>query len=153
VNDVKPKFMNQTKIDKSLTDKPQIVSKMLEADHFSKWMGMEIIDVKPNYCKISMRVRSDMLNGFGIAHGGVVFAMADSAFAFACNNSGKITLALDVSISFSKAGKEGDLLIAETRRVSHTRKTGIYLVEVKNQEDELLALFKGTCYVTEKPLF
>ena len=145
--------MNQTGIDKSLADKPRIVSKMLEADHFSKWMGMEIIEVKPYYCRISMKIRSEMLNGFGIAHGGVLFALADSTFAFACNNSGKIALALDVSISFSKSGKDGDLLFAEARRLSHTRKTGLYLVEVKNQDDELIALFKGTCYVTEKALF
>ena len=93
-----------------------------------------------------------MLNGFSIAHGGITFALADSAFAFACNSDGKITVALDVSISFPKAGKEGVTLIAEAKQIARTNKTALYLIEVKNQNDELIALFKGTCYKTEKKL-
>jgi len=92
------------------------------------------------------------LNGFSIAHGGITFALADSAFAFACNSDGKITVALDVSISFPKPGKEGDTLIAEAKQIARTNKTALYLIEVKNQNDELIALFKGTCYKTEKKL-
>ncbi|HLK30716.1 MAG TPA: hydroxyphenylacetyl-CoA thioesterase PaaI [Puia sp.] len=129
------------------------VDKMLTTDYFSQWMGIEIIEVKQYYSKIKMQLRKEMLNGFGIAHGGVTFALADSAFAFACNSDGKITVALDVSISFPKAGKEGDTLIAEAKQINKTNKTGLYLIEVKNQNDELVALFKGTCYQTEKSLF
>jgi len=130
----------------------KVVGKMLELDYFSQWMGIEIIETKQYYSKIKMQLRREMMNGFGIAHGGVTFALADSAFAFACNNDGKITVALDVSISFPKAGKEGDVLIAEAKQISKTNKTGLYLIEVKNQKDELVALFKGTCYRTEKDL-
>jgi acyl-CoA thioesterase len=129
------------------------LDKMMELDYFSQWMGVEIIEAKQYYCKIKMMLRREMLNGFGIAHGGITFALADSAFAFACNSDGKITVALDVSISFPKAGKEGDTLIAEAKQVNKTSKTGLYLIEVKNQNDELVALFKGTCYRTEKSLF
>lgn len=125
---------------------------MMRLDHFSEWMGVEIIDAKYHYSKIKMLLRREMMNAFGIAHGGITFALADSAFAFACNSEGKITVALDVSISFPKAGKEGDVLTAEAKEINSTNKTGLYLIEVKNQHDELVALFKGTCYKTEKPL-
>ncbi|HVM87280.1 MAG TPA: hydroxyphenylacetyl-CoA thioesterase PaaI [Puia sp.] len=131
----------------------KIVDRLFATDYFSQWMGIEIIEVKQYYSKIKMQLRREMLNGFGIAHGGITFALADSAFAFACNSDGKITVALDVSISFPKSGKEGDILIAEAKQISKTNKTGLYLIEVKNQNNELVALFKGTCYWTEKPLF
>ena len=129
------------------------VDKMLELDHFSKWMGVELIETRYHYSKIKMQLRREMMNGFGIAHGGITFALADSAFAFACNSEGKITVALDVSISFPKSGKEGDTLIAEAKEINNTNKTGLYLIEVRNQHNEMVALFKGTCYKTEKPLF
>jgi acyl-CoA thioesterase len=129
------------------------VDKMFTTDYFSQWMGVEIIEVKQYYCKIKMQLRREMLNGFGIAHGGITFALADSAFAFACNSDGKITVALDVSISFPKSAKEGDILIAEAKQINKTKKTGLYLIEIKNQNDKLIALFKGTCYQTEKSLF
>jgi len=129
------------------------VDKLLELDYFSKWMGVELIESRFHYSKIKMQLRREMMNGFGIAHGGITFALADSAFAFACNSEGKITVALDVSISFPKSGKEGDTLIAEAKEINDTNKTGLYLIEVRNQHNEIVALFKGTCYKTEKPLF
>ena len=130
----------------------KVVDKMMESDYFSQWMGVELIEIKQGYSKIKMCLRKEMLNGFGIAHGGITFAFADSAFAFACNSDGKITLALDVSVSFPKAVKENDILIAEAKQVNKTNRTGLYLVEVKNQKEELVALFKGTCFRTEKIL-
>jgi acyl-CoA thioesterase len=130
----------------------KVVDRMMNTDYFSQWMGVQVLDVKEGYSKIQMTLRREMLNGFGIAHGGISFAFADSAFAFACNSDGKITVALDVSISFPKAAKEGDTLYAEAKRIHVTRKTGLYMVEVTNQHNELLALFKGTCFKTEKDL-
>ena len=130
----------------------RIVERMMQTDYFSQWMGVKVLDVKEGYSKIQIILRKEMLNGFGIAHGGVTFALADSAFAFACNSDGKITVALDVSISFPKAGKEGDIFTAEAKQLNKTNKTGLYLIEVKNQHDELVALFKGTCFKTEKLL-
>lgn len=128
----------------------QVADKMFETDYFSQWMGVQILDVKDGYSKLQITVRREMLNGLGIAHGGVTFALADSAFAFACNSDGKATVALDVSISFPKPGKEGDILTAEAKAVNRTNRTGVYLIEVRNQNNELVALFKGTCYKTEK---
>lgn len=130
----------------------QVVDRMMQTDYFSQWMGVEVLEVKYGYSKIKMVLRKEMLNGFGIAHGGVTFALADSAFAFACNSDGKITVALDVSISFPRPGKEGDTLIAEAKNVNKTNRTGLYLITVTNQHSELVALFKGTCYKTEKKL-
>lgn len=127
-----------------------VVNKMMEFDYFSQWMGVEIIKIKDGYSKIKIAVRKEMLNGFGIAHGGITFSLADSAFAFACNSDGKITLAMDVNISFPKAAKEGDILTAEAKQINKTNRTGLYLIEVKNQQDELIALFKGSCYRTAK---
>ena len=130
----------------------KVVSKMLETDYFSQWMGIEVLEIREGYSRIQMTVRKEMMNGFGIAHGGISFAFADSAFAFACNSDGKITLALDVSISFPKPAKEGDVLIAEAKELNKTRRTGLYLIEITNQQKELIAVFKGTCYKTEKNL-
>jgi acyl-CoA thioesterase len=124
----------------------------MNKDYFSQWMGIKILEVSENYSRLQVTLRKEMLNGFSIAHGGITFALADSAFAFACNSDGKITVALDVSISFPKPGKEGDTLIAEAKQIARTNKTALYLIEVKNQNDELIALFKGTCYKTEKKL-
>ena len=130
----------------------KVVSKMLDTDYFSQWMGIEVLEIREGYSRIQMTVRKEMMNGFGIAHGGISFAFADSAFAFACNSDGKITLALDVSISFPKPAKEGDVLIAEAKELNKTRRTGLYLIEITNQQKELIAVFKGTCYKTEKNL-
>jgi acyl-CoA thioesterase len=99
-----------------------------------------------------MKIRPDMLNGFGIAHGGLAFSMADSAFAFACNSRNNLSVALDVNISYIKAVQEGDTLTAEAKEVHNGRSTGVYQVEIWNQLNEKVALFKGTCFRTGKPL-
>lgn len=125
---------------------------MLELDLFSQWLGIEVVDVAEGYCKIKMTVRKEMVNGFGIAHGGIAFSLADSAFAFACNSDGKVTVALDTSMSFPKAVKVGDTLTAVGKRLNQTRSTGLYLIEIKNQHDELVGVFKGTCFRTGKDL-
>ena len=120
-------------------------------DPFSSWLQVQLLKIEPGYSRISMEVRDEMMNGFGIAHGGVTFAMADTAFGYASNGEGTITVALDVSISFPHPAYKGDVLIAEARRLSETRKTGLYLVEITNQQQQLIAVFKGTCYKTGKP--
>ena len=129
------------------------MDRLMATDKFSQWLGIEVLEVSFGYSKIRMTVREEMINGFGIAHGGIAFSFADSAFAFACNSNGKITVALDVSISFPKALKLGDVIIAEAKEINKTNRTGLYLIEVKNQNEDLVALFKGTCFRTEKDLF
>jgi acyl-CoA thioesterase len=130
----------------------QVVAKMMQDDRFSQWLGIEVLEVREGYCKIQMRLRDEMLNGFGIIHGGVPFSLADSAFAFACNNRNNLSVALDTSITFTKATKPGDVLTAEARELHNGRSTGLYLITVTNQSGDQVALFKGTCFRTGKTL-
>ncbi|MBD0286689.1 MAG: hotdog fold thioesterase, partial [Flavisolibacter sp.] len=91
-------------------------------------------------------------NGFGVIHGGIAFSLADSAFAFACNNRNNLSMALDTSITFTKTIKPGDVLTAETNEIHNGRNTGLYLITITNQKGEQVALFKGTCFRTGKTL-
>ncbi|HSU29008.1 MAG TPA: hydroxyphenylacetyl-CoA thioesterase PaaI [Chitinophagaceae bacterium] len=129
-----------------------VVSHMMENDFFSQWMGVEVLDVKEGYSKIKMTIRQEMVNGFGIVHGGLPFSLADSAFAFACNNRNNLSVALDVTITFTKAVNVGDILTAEAKEIHNGRSTGVYLITVTNQKNESVALFKGTCFRTGKTL-
>ena len=139
-----------------LNDKDQlagsVVSHMMENDYFSQWMGVEVLEVKEGYSKIKMTIRKEMVNGFGIVHGGIPFSLADSAFAFACNNRNNLSVALDVTITFTKAVNIGDVLTAEAKEFHNGRSTGVYLITVTNQKNEQVALFKGTCFRTGKTL-
>jgi acyl-CoA thioesterase len=130
----------------------KVAETMMKQDCFSQWMGIKILEIRDGYSRIEVTLRREMLNGFAIAHGGITFALADSAFAFACNSDGRVTVALDASISFPKPGREGDTLTAEAKQLAKTNRTGLFLIEVKNQNEELVAVFKGTCYKTEKIL-
>ena len=123
---------------------------MLAKDRFTEWLGIIIDEHKEGYCKLHFTVRDEMLNGFDIAHGGIVFAAADSAFAFACNGQGRLTVALDVSISFVKTATAGDELFIEARELHAGNKTGFYDVRVTNKDHEIVALFKGTAYRTDR---
>jgi acyl-CoA thioesterase len=129
-----------------------VVSHMMENDFFSQWMGVELLEVREGYSKIKMTIRKEMVNGFGIVHGGIPFSLADSAFAFACNNRNNLSVALDVTITFTKAVNIGDVLTAEAKEVHNGRSTGVYLIHVTNQKHEQVALFKGTCFRTGKTL-
>lgn len=129
-----------------------IVEDMMSKDSFSQWLGITVLDVKEGYAKIQMTLRQEMVNGFGVIHGGVTFSFADSAFAFACNNRNNLSLALDTSINFTKPTQPGDVLIAEAKELHNGRSTGLYLITVTNQNDEQVALFKGTCFRTGKTL-
>jgi len=130
----------------------KVVSKMMDHDLFSQWMQLKVLDVQEGYSKVQMLVREEMVNGFGIVHGGLPFSLADSAFAFACNNRNNLSVALDVTITFTKAVHVGDLLTAEAKEVHNGRSTGVYLVTITNQKNEQVALFKGTCFRTGKNL-
>jgi acyl-CoA thioesterase len=130
----------------------KVVEKMMDHDAFSQWMDVKVLDIKEGYSKIQMTIRKEMVNGFGIVHGGLPFSLADSAFAFACNNRNNLSVALDVTITFTKAVNVGDTLMAEAKEVHNGRSTGVYLITVINQKNEQVALFKGTCFRTGKPL-
>lgn len=130
----------------------QVVKKMMANDRFSQWLGIAVIEVREGFAKIQATLREEMINGFGVIHGGVTFSLADSAFAFACNNRNNLSMALDTNITFTKATMPGDVLTAEARELHNGRSTGLYLVTVTNQQNEQVALFKGTCYRTGKKL-
>ena len=130
----------------------KLLNAMLDHDKFSEWLGLEVIGLDVGYAKVQAIIRPEMMNGVGSVHGGVTFAMADSAFAFACNSYNNISVALDVHISFTKAGKVGDVFTIEAKEVHSSKRTGIYDIKVTNQNNELIALFKGTCFRTGKPL-
>ena len=130
----------------------KVVSGMMQNDLFSQWMGLEVLEVKEGYSKVRMTIRKEMLNGFGIVHGGLAFSLADSAFAFACNNRNNISVALDVAITFTKAVNVGDVLTADAKEIHNGRSTGVYIITIANQKNEQVAFFKGTCFRTGKPL-
>ena len=129
-----------------------VVNHMMENDFFSQWLGIEVLMVKEGYSKIKMTIRKEMVNGFGIVHGGIPFSLADSAFAFACNNRNNLSVALDTSINFIKAVHVGDALTAEAIELHNGRSTGLYQISIINQNDHLVAQFKGLCYRTDKKL-
>jgi acyl-CoA thioesterase len=128
----------------------KVLQFMLKRDRFTKWLGLQIDEYKKGYCKLHFQVSDEMLNGFNKVHGGVLFAASDSAFAFACNSHGNITVALDVSISFTKPAGPGDLLSVVAEEVFLGNKIGVYDVRTTNDKGELVALFKGTAYRTDK---
>jgi acyl-CoA thioesterase len=129
-----------------------VVNHMMEHDQFSRWLGISILDIKEGYSRIRMTIRAEMVNGFGIIHGGITFSLADSAFAFACNNRNTLSVALDTSINFIKPVHVGDVLTATAAELHNGKSTGLYQVEIRNQKDHVIAMFKGLCYRTDKKL-
>ena len=96
----------------------RLLHAMLDHDKFSEWLGLEVIEVREGYSKLQAKIRPEMMNGVGSVHGGVTFSMADSAFAFSCNMYNNISVALDVHISFTKAGRECDVFTIESQEVT-----------------------------------
>ena len=117
--------------------------KMFAADRASQALGIEITDVAPGRASAKMSVRADMVNGHDICHGGLIFALADTAFAFACNSYGVVTLAASAQIDFLRAAKLGDVLQADAEEVHRGRRSGHYDVRVSNQGGRPIALFRG----------
>src|SRR5262245_50711205 len=129
-----------------------VVAHMMQHDLFSQWLGIEVLEVREGYSKIKMTVRPEMINGFGIVHGGIAFSLADSAFAFACNNRNNLSVALDTSINFTKPVHIGDTLTAEAIEIHNGKSTGLYHITITNQNNHKVALFKGLCFRTDKTL-
>jgi len=128
----------------------EVLDIMQPRDRFSAWLGLQVEEIGAGYCRLHYTVTKDMLNGFERIHGGILFSAADSAFAFACNSHGLITVALDVSITFTRPALEGDRLFVEAKEVHLGNKTGLYDIRTTNERGELVSLFKGTAYRTSK---
>jgi acyl-CoA thioesterase len=123
----------------------EITDKMLEKDAFSKWLGVEVLDVGLGTSHIRFVVREDMCNGFGTAHGGIAHSVSDSAFAFACNSYGTKAVAAETAISYFKALYPGDVVDVIAEQEHRTRKLGRYRITLF-REKEKVALFYATCY-------
>jgi len=128
----------------------KIVNTMFEGDAFSKWLGMEIVEVGEGFCELKMVVREEMTNGFKIAHGGITYSLADSALAFASNSHGRKSVSVETSISHTKQCLVGDVITAKAIEKSISNKIAIYDITITNQKNEIVALFKGTVYRTSK---
>lgn len=130
-----------------------VVNKMYQNDPFSKWLGIELVEVLPAKCVLKMTVREEMLNGHGTAHGGITYSFADSALAFASNSHGRASVSIETSISHTQPLRAGDVIIASAEEVSLSNKIGVYHIKVTNQAGVTVALFKGTVYRTSKEWF
>ncbi|MGF1555578.1 PaaI family thioesterase [Paucihalobacter sp.] len=127
----------------------KIPFKMLSLDPFSQWLGIEILECEIGKCKLGLTIRKDMLNSMGKAHGGITYSLADTAFGFAANTHGKYAVSIETSINHIEALNEGDFLMAESVIEKVNNKLGFNIIEVK-RGDELVALFKGVVYRTQK---
>lgn len=130
-----------------------VLQKMMAKDAFSQWLGLEVDEVGEGYCRLHFQVRAEMLNGFDILHGGVTYAAADSAFAFACNSHGRLSVALSTAMDYLETGQLGDTLYVEAKEESLKNKVSVYNIRISNQHGTLIALFKGTAYRTSKEHF
>lgn len=130
----------------------QVVDTMMEKDFFSQWLGIKVLEVREGYCKLAMSIREDMLNGFGIAHGGITYSLADSALAFASNSWGRKSLSIQTSISHLVSLKLHDEVEAIAECEHQSEKIGQYRVKVflKMEPAVLVAIFNGTVYRTSK---
>ena len=116
---------------------------LLGKDAASAMLGIRLVEVKPGYARLCMVVRSDMVNGHRICHGGLIFSLADSAFAVSCNSYNESTVAAAASIDFLAPAIEGDELTAEANELWRSGRSGLYEITVNNQRGERIALFRG----------
>lgn len=119
---------------------------MYDNDPFSRWLGIELVSVDDGACTLRMTVRSEMLNGFGVAHGGISFSLADSAFAFACNSRGRHTVSIHCSVEHVAPIFEGDILTATAQEDVLGKTISNYQITVTRQDGATVALFRGVAY-------
>lgn len=122
------------------------VEHMYTHDPFSQWLGIKRLKDGEGDSRLEMEVRQEMCNGFGVAHGGITFSFADSALAFASNSYGRKAMSIECSISHLKPVHAGDILRTIVQEKSLTYKTGVYYIDVINQNEEVVAAFKGIVY-------
>jgi acyl-CoA thioesterase len=123
-----------------------VAGEMYTRDRASQMMGMQVAKVGPGHAELVMVVRPDMLNGHATCHGGFIFTLADSAFAFACNSGNQTTVASGCTIDFVAPAREGDVLTAVAQERSVSGRTGVYDIDVHNQRGETIAFFRGRSY-------
>ncbi len=131
----------------------RVVAQMMANDAFSRWLGIEVADVAPGRVEIRMTVREEMLNGFRVAHGGIAYALADSALAFASNTRGRVALALENSIFYPAPVHAGDVLTAVAEEVAAANRVAAYNVTVTRADGTNVGVFRGSVYRTKKEHF
>jgi len=131
----------------------RVVDAMMAKDAFSQRLGVKILEVRPRQVTVGMRVRTEMVNGFGVSHGAIVYALADSALAFASNTHGRVTVSIENSITYPQPVRVGDELIALAEEESASNRLGYYRVAVRRQDGVIVALFRGTVYKTKTDFF
>ncbi len=141
-----------TKQDLAKSCAQRCAKQMYQSDRASRELGIEITVTAPGKALATMTVRPSMLNGFAICHGGYIFTLADTAFAFACNAYDDLTVAAGASIEFLQPAREGDRLRAGAEELSRSGRSGIYDVVVRNQDDSRIAVFRGRAHATGKRL-
>lgn len=132
-----------------MAEPAEIVQRMYERDMFSQWLGVSVDSVGAGRCRLSMVVRAEMLNGFGIAHGGIAYALADSAMAFASNSYGRVAVALTNTVSYPEPVHQGQTLVAVAEERSKTNRTATYDVTIASG-GRTVALFRGSVFVTDR---
>ena len=138
--------MNDARAPDPVTLAERVAEQMFASDRASQALGMRIASIGPGYATLTMTVRADMVNGHAICHGGFIFTLADSAFAFACNSYNFNTVAQGCSIEFLAPAHEGDVLTAVAQERSLSGRTGVYDIEVTSQQGQTIALFRGKSY-------
>lgn len=131
----------------------RVVDAMMDADAFSRWLGIKVLAVRPREATVAMTVRGEMVNGFGVSHGAIVYALADSALAFASNTHGRITVSIENSITYPQAVHVGDELIAKAEEESASNRLGYYRATVTRTDGTIVGLFRGTVYKTKTDFF
>ncbi len=121
-------------------------------DYVAQELGMSLVESSPGHATMTMTVRRDMLNGHAVCHGGIIFALADTVFAHACNSYNDVSLATSCTIDFLAPAPEGDQLTATARERARRKRTGVYDVEVCNEDGEVIAIFRGKSHATGKPM-
>jgi len=138
--------------DEALESAERVGHWMAGADRFARLLGIRLEQVRPGYCKVTMRVTDDMVNGVGTTHGGATFTLADFAFAIAGNSHGRTAVALSTQMSYPAASRSGDTLTAEAFEESLGGRTGLYRVEVRRDDGVLVGLFIGTVFRRNEPI-
>lgn len=128
----------------------KIVAGLLEKDTFSKWLGIEVVEVKPGKAVLRMTVRKDMVNGHGICHGGVTFALADTALAFAANAHGRLATSVECSMAYLAAARRGDVLTAVAEEALLASRIAVYTVSIAKKNNRRVGLFRGVAYRSER---
>jgi len=119
---------------------------MKGTDHYAELLGIKVLEIKDGYCKVQMKIEKQHTNAMGCTHGGAIFSLADYAFAEACNFGDNIAVGIQVDIKYLRPTAEGDILTAETKRISEGKTTGVYQVSVYKEENKLTALFSAIAF-------